>query len=393
MSKQLNIGLFGFGVVGEGIYKVLGETPSLQANIQKICIKHPEKERNAPKDLFTTDANLLLNDQNINVIVELIDDSAAAFQIVSAALRSKKAVVTANKKMIAENFVTLLALQKENEVPLLYEASVCGCIPVIRNLEEYYDNDLLHSFSGIVNGSTNFILTKMNEEGVSYENALLQAQQLGFAESNPDLDVKGKDALNKLTIVLQHAYGILVKNTEILHLGITHLHEYDVQYASEKGYKIKLLANAKRLENNEITAYVLPTFVSPESQLHHIRNEFNGVLIGTKLADEQFLYGKGAGRFPTSSAVLSDISALRYDYRYEYRKSKSAINYSLSTSFVLKVYVSFESEAEIDKTYFEEIAETYISPHRKFLVGYIRLDNLKKTQWLENERISVITFE
>jgi homoserine dehydrogenase len=294
--------------------------------------------------------------------------------------------------MIAEHLEALLLLQQQTGTPMLYEAAACASIPVIRNLEEYYDNDLLHSFSGIVNGSTNFILTKMNEEGVSYENALLQAQQLGFAESNPELDVKGKDASNKLTIVLQHAYGVLVKNTAILHLGITHLHEYDVQYASEKGYKIKLVANAKRLENNEIAAYILPTFVTPESQLHHIRNEFNGVLIGTKLADEQFLYGKGAGRFPTSSAVLSDISALRYDYRYEYRKSKSAINYSLSTSFTLKVYVSFESEAEIDKSYFAEIEETYISQYRKFWVGFMNLENLRKSGWLENERISVIAF-
>src|SRR5947207_2106485 len=143
MDKKLNIGLFGFGTVGEGIYEVLQRTPGLQATIKKICIKHPDKKRNAPAELFTTDYNELLNDESINLIVELIDDADEAFKIVSTALRRKKAVVSANKKMIAENLSTLLNLQKEYNTSFLYEAAVCGSIPIIRNLEEYYDNDLL----------------------------------------------------------------------------------------------------------------------------------------------------------------------------------------------------------------------------------------------------------
>src|SRR6059058_303810 len=189
--KKLTIGLFGFGVVGEGIYQVLQETPSLNAVIKKVCIKHPEKKRNADASLFTTNYNDILNDPEINLVVELIDDADEAYKIVTTAFRNKKSVVSANKKMIAEHLAELIFLQHEHEVSFLYEAAVCGSIPIIRNLEEYYDNDLLQSICSIVNGSTNFILTKIINEGLSYKEALQNAQQLGFAESNPSLDVEG----------------------------------------------------------------------------------------------------------------------------------------------------------------------------------------------------------
>src|SRR6478672_11275195 len=219
-DKVLQIGLFGFGVVGEGIYKVLHQTPSLNALIKKVCIKHAEKERNAPASLFTTSYDEILNDPGIDIVVELIDDAKEAFTIVSTALKNKKSVVSANKKMIAEHLPELLQLQEENDVSFLYEAAVCGSIPIIRNLEEYYDNDLLQSVCGIVNGSTNFILTKIFKEQLDFSEALLLAQQLGFAESDPSLDVLGIDAVNKLSILLVHAYGIVEHPQQILHNGI-----------------------------------------------------------------------------------------------------------------------------------------------------------------------------
>ena len=215
-QKVLKIGLFGFGVVGEGLYKVLQQTPSLKASIEKVCIKNVSKPRNAPASLFTTQKNDLLLDPNINVIVEVIDDSVAAYEIVSTALLQGKAVVSASKKMIADNLPAILALQQKTGLPFLYEAAACASIPVIRNLEEYYDNDLLHSIKAIVNGSTNFILTKMFEDKLSFQAALILAQQLGFAESNPKLDVEGYDALNKWTVLLAHAYGIVEKPENIL---------------------------------------------------------------------------------------------------------------------------------------------------------------------------------
>jgi len=213
VHRKLTIGLFGFGVVGEGLYKILQKTPSLNATIKKVCIKHPDKKRNAPDELFTTDRNVLLNDSEINVIVEVINESEEAFQIVSTALRNGKEVVSASKKMIAEHFAELLQLQKETGLAVLYEASSCASIPIIRNLEEYYDNDLLHSLKAIVNGSTNFILTKMFEEKLEFRDALILAQQLGFAEADPKLDIDGYDALNKWVILLNHAYGIVEYRT------------------------------------------------------------------------------------------------------------------------------------------------------------------------------------
>lgn len=388
--KQLTIGLFGFGVVGEGIYKVLQQTPSLNASIKKICIKHADKKRDADASLFTTNYEEILNDPEINLVVELIDDAAEAYKIVSTALKNKKAVVSANKKLIAEHLPELLQLQKENDVSFLYEAAVCGSIPIIRNLEEYYDNDLLQSICGIVNGSTNYILTKIIDDGLSYHEALQKAQQLGFAESNPSLDVEGIDAANKLTILLAHAYGIITKPNELLYQGITRLHTTDAKFAEEKGYQIKLTAQAFKLSNGKVAAFVLPQFVKPESQLFGVKNEYNGVVIESKLADKQFLYGKGAGRYPTSSAVISDISALSYDYRYEYKKLNRKEKYALSNNYYLKVYVSFNDWSEVNKWDFEQVLEFHSTEERQYLTGLIHVEKLKQASWFGDNSVSVV---
>jgi len=312
MHKQLTIGLFGFGVVGEGLYRVLQQTPSLQAGIKKICIKNQGKKRNAPVSLFTTDRDELLNDPDINVIVEVIDDADAAFVIVSTALQNGKDVVSASKKMIAEHLQELLELQQQTGRSLLYESAACASIPVIRNLEEYYDNDLLHSIKAIVNGSTNFILTKIFEEGLDFKQALLLAQQAGFAESNPTLDVEGYDAVNKWTFLLTHAYGIIEQPGNLLFNGIQNIHATDAVVAAAKKQEIKLVAQAQKLQHGKVVAFVLPQFVNHDDPLSFVKNEYNGVVIESSFADKQFFYGKGAGSFPTASAVLSDISALRY---------------------------------------------------------------------------------
>ncbi len=389
-NNQLVIGLFGFGVVGEGIYEVLRQTSTLNAVIKKICIKHPEKKRNADAHLFTIDAEEILNDESINVIIELINDGDEAYKIVSAALRNKKAVVSANKKMIAENIAALLQLQETYQTPLLYEAAVCGSIPIIRNLEEYYDNDLLQSICGIVNGSTNFILTKIFEEKLSYKQALMLAQQAGFAESQPLLDVEGIDAVNKLTILLLHAYGIVSAPQDLLHKGITQIHKFDSEYAREKGLKIKLTAQLRKLGNGKIAAFVLPQFVTPESQLYTVRNEYNGVVVESAFADKQFLYGKGAGRFPTASAVLSDISALRYDYQYEYRKLHAQELPELTEDYYLRLFVSFDNAADLPTEDFEWIEEFYQNEKRQYIIGAIHVEKLKKAGWLQNKNLSAI---
>jgi homoserine dehydrogenase len=388
--KELTIGLFGFGVVGEGLYKVLEQTPSLKARIKKVCIKNPRKKRHAPASLFTTDKYELLNDPTINVIVEVIDDADAAFQIVSNALKNGKNVVSASKKMIAEHLPELLKLQQQTGQSFLYESAACASIPVIRNLEEYYDNDLLHSIKAIVNGSTNFILTKMFEENLDFKQALIMAQQLGFAESNPKLDVEGYDAVNKWTFLLTHAYGIIEKPEDILFTGIQSVNAGDAVVAREKNQQIRLVAQAKKLQNGKVAAFVLPQFVNHDDHLAFVKNEYNGVVIESGFADKQFFYGKGAGSFPTASAVLSDIAALRYDYRYEYKKLYHHHPHELSNDVYLRTYISFDDWSFVPRSDFEWIEEWHAGEERKYLVGVIAFDKLRKNSWWKENNTSLI---
>ena len=389
-TKPLVLGLFGFGVVGEGLYKVLQKTTSLNATIKKVCIKHPGKKRNAPADLFTTNADLLLNDPGINVIVEMIDDSEAAYRIVTTALKNKKQVVSASKKMIAEHLRELIHLQQEQGVSFLYEASACASIPVIRNLEEYYDNDLLAGFQGVVNGSTNYILTKMFEDGLDYKEALLEAQQLGFAESDPALDVEGIDAVNKLTVLLSHAYGVVTHPSKLLFTGIQNINASDAKVGAEKSFVIKLVAQARKTNDGKVATFVLPQFVKKDNPLYNVRNEYNGVVIKSGFADEQFFYGKGAGSFPTASAVLSDISALRYEYKYEYKKLFYHQPNELTWDFYLKVYVSFEYLKAIPQHQFEWIEEWHSNEDGGYLVGVLHVRHMQESDWWKQKGVSLI---
>ncbi len=388
--KQLTIGLFGFGVVGEGLYKVLQQTPSLKATIKKVCIKNPGKKREAPDALFTTDKDILLNDPEINVIVEVINESDAAYDIVSTALKNGKEVVSASKKMLAEHLPELLGLQCKTGLSVLYEAAACASIPVIRNLEEYYDNDLLHSIKGIVNGSTNFILTKMFEDKLDFQKALLLAQQLGFAESDPVLDVEGFDAVNKWTLLLAHAYGIVANPSQIVFNGIQNIQLSDAVVAAEKHFDIKLVAQAKKLQNGRVAGFVLPQFVRADDPLAFVKNEYNGVVIESSFADKQFFYGKGAGSFPTASAVLSDLSALRYQYKYEYKKLYHHQPNELTTDFYIKVYISFDDLKYIPKEKFEWVEEWHADKDRKYLVGVLPFDELKNNSWWKENNTSLI---
>lgn len=387
--KQLTIGLFGFGVVGEGLYRVLQQTPSLKARIKKICIKDASKKRIAPAELFTTDKDELLFDPEINVIVEVINETEPAFHIVTTALKNGKEVVSASKKMLAEHYPELLALQKSTGLSLLYEAAACASIPVIRNLEEYYDNDLLHGIKAIVNGSTNFILTKIFEDKLEFQEALMLAQQLGFAEADPKLDVEGYDALHKWIILLNHAYGITASPRDLVFSGIQNIQLSDAIVATEKQYAIKLVALARKLKNGKVAAFVLPQFVTQDDQLAFVKNEYNGVVIESGFADKQFFYGKGAGSFPTASAVLSDISALRYDYHYEYKKLYQQPNV-LTDDFYLHVYVSFEDIKYIPKEKFEQIEEWHSQEQRKYLVGILPFSELKNSTWWKENNTSLI---
>jgi homoserine dehydrogenase len=392
-QKNLNIGLFGYGVVGSAVYEVLEHTPSLQAQVSKICIKNPDKPRNLGSEFFTTNRMELLENEAINVIVEMTDDASAAIEIVRESLRRGKAVISANKKMVAENLAELVELQQRYSTPLLYESACCASIPVLRNLEEYYDNDLLHGVEGIINGSTNFILSKIFDEKLSYKDALQQAQSLGFAESDPSLDVEGHDALNKLCLLLAHAYGIVVHPSKLLCHGIHRLNSIDSEVAAAQGAQIKLVARAMKQASGKIAAFVLPQFVKPPHLLHTVRNEYNGVVLTSALADEQFFYGKGAGGFPTASAILADLSALRYDYRYEYKKLLLQEPSVLCEDVRLRVYVSFQDWQMLPVDAFEEIHEYYSGKSFHYRKGVVSLKKLMKNGWWRQQGVSLVLME
>lgn len=375
MSKKLTIGLFGFGVVGQGLHDIIS-TKDLNIEIKKIAIKNPDKERSLEGDLFTTNADEILNDPSINTIIELINDADAAYEIVSRALKSGKNVVSANKKMIAEHLDELVNIQNEHGTSLLYEGSVCGSIPIIRNLEEYYDNELLHSISGIFNGSSNFILSKIANEGLDYAVALKQAQDLGFAEKDPTLDVGGYDPKYKLVIVAAHAYGVIVSPEEVLNIGIQNFSSADLQFAQEHQLKVKLVPTALKLNDKELALYVLPKLVPKSDFLYNVENEYNAVSVKAAFADQQLFYGKGAGGHPTGSAVLSDVAALRYDYRYEYKKMNQLAKLKLQNDYVIPLYIRYINENLINEIHFEYLNEHHKSNDFNYVVGGVKISEL-----------------
>lgn len=367
--------MFGFGVVGQGLYDII-KTKDLNLEIKKFVIKNPDKKRSLPAELFTTDANAILEDPEINTVVELIDDADAAFEITKRALSTGKNVVSANKKMIATHLEELVEIQHQYGTSLLYEGAVCGSIPIIRNLEEYYDNELLHSVSGIFNGSSNYILSKIFNEDQSYDVALKKAQDLGFAETDPTLDVGGFDPKFKLAIVASHAYGLYINPDEILNLGIDTLGDSDIRYAREKDYKIKLIPLAKEVDNHQVVLYVLPKFIKKSNILYNVENEYNGVLVKAAFADEQFFLGKGAGGHPTGSAVLSDITALRYDYRYEYKKHLDAQQVEYTKDYKISVYFRYDDEDVLENINFINISERFYSENHKYVIGTINIQEI-----------------
>ena len=378
MKSKLKIGLFGFGCVGQGLYHVLKNSTGFKADIAKICVKDKNKTRNVNSELITFDKWEILNDPRIDIVVELIDDSNEAFNIVSEALRSGKNVVTANKKMLALHFEELYDLQRKYNVSLLYEGSACGSIPVIRTLEEYFDNEELLNVSGIFNGTTNYILSKTINERLSYDQALQDAQEKGFAESNPVNDVEGFDAKYKAIIVALHAFGLFIPEEEVFHLGITSLSIDDINYANEKELKIKLTPVVQRLKDDQVSAFVIPRFVDREEPLYNVENEFNGVKIVGKFSGQQFLQGKGAGSLPTGAAVLSDISALSYGYSYEYKKLHQQHPAGFTNDVSINIYLRYTKESDLNKLPFEQIREKFTGNNYNYVTGKIKLRTLIK---------------
>ena len=376
--KNINIGLFGFGNVGRGLYDVLRRINSDSVHIKRVCVRHIEKQRDVVAE-FTDNPDDIFNDKDINLIVEVIDDAEAAYDIVKRALKNRIPVVSGNKKMLGHHILELIDLQEQFNTPLLYDASACGSIPVIRNLEEYYDNDLLCSVKGILNGSSNFILSKIFNEYMSYDAALKLAQDLGFAESDPTLDIDGWDSLYKLIIITIHAFGVYVSPDELFTYGISTMNDSDIRFAREKDRRIKLVAHVEKFDDRLIMC-VIPQLISRNKYIYSVEDEFNGVVIKGLFYDKQFMFGRGAGGHPTGSAVLSDITACGYNYRYEYKKRNDSVLPTYTMDHTFRVYFRYKSAEQRNLLHFSKVREQYSSEDYNYIVGDVTIANLKAHQ-------------
>lgn len=319
MDKTLNIGLLGLGVVGSGVVEVLArqqeklrDETGIKIQIVKSLVRVGEdKSQIAQKYGFelVTDIQDIINDPNIDVVVELIGKVHPAKEFITQALENGKHVVTANKDLIAQHGVELNQVAKSHQVSLFYEASVAGGIPILRTMTNNYLADEITNVLGIVNGTTNYMLTKMLTERLSYDEALQKAQELGFAESNPTNDVDGIDAAYKMVILSQFAYGMDVKMSDLSIEGIRQVSAEDVAFAKKAGYEIKLIGRTRKIQD-AIEVSVGPTLVSVNHPLASIKDEYNGVYLESTGINQSMFYGPGAGALPTATSVVSDLLAI-----------------------------------------------------------------------------------
>ena len=377
-EKKIRIGLFGLGTVGSGIVRVISQARNAHAEIARVCVRDISKPRAValPEGALTDNADDIFADTSINLVVEVVDDADAAFAIVSRALEAGIPVVSGSKAMIARHLPELIELQRKTGAALLYDASSCGSIPVIRNLEEYYDNDLLLEVKGILNGSSNYILSRVFDHGETYESALARAQQLGFAESDPTFDIEGFDSLFKLIIITVHALGVYVAPEKIFTYGIPRLSDFDIRYAREKGVKIKLVAQVVKVSDSQFTMFVMPEFVSPSKYIYSVDDEYNGVVIRGECYDRQFMFGKGAGSLPTASSILSDVMARLHDYRYEYKKMSYPDRPEYVTDLPLRVYIRYRTSDIPILLPIIKIHEQYTSESDNYIIADILLSQL-----------------
>ncbi len=314
--KRVNIGLLGCGTVGGGLIDLLRNNRDLVArrsgldlNVRRILVQDPKKERPCKPELITTSPESILDDPEIDIVVELIGGLDPAETLIRKAIRSGKNVVTANKALLARNGRDIFDHALDQEVRVGFEASVCAGIPILRAISSGLVGNRILTLIGIVNGTSNYILTRMTEEKCSFQEALAEAQAHGFAEADPTLDVSGQDAAQKLKLLSELAFGIRLKDNAFPVEGIECIEAEDIRSAAEMGYVIKPLAIAADLDH-ALRLRVQPALLSEKHPLAHIRNEFNSILLRGDAVDEMIFTGKGAGALPTASAVLADIISI-----------------------------------------------------------------------------------
>ena len=313
MSK-LRIGIIGLGTVGSGVYKTLQEMDDIE--IVKIAVKNLNKPRSVevPTSMITDNPYDLVNDHSIDVVVELIGGVKPAWDFISTAIKNGKHIVTANKELLAKKGEELFNLAEEHNRVVLYEAAIAGGIPIIMPIKTILAGNKIRKIHAILNGTTNYILTKMDADGASYEDVLKEAQQLGYAETDPTGDVEGFDAAYKITTLATIAFKKRIKIENVYREGITKVRREDMAKANEFGYKIKLIATATIDENDNADVRVHPMLVSKDSMLAHIDYVKNAIAISGHPIGDIVLSGPGAGEFPTASSVVGDILSIKAEF-------------------------------------------------------------------------------
>ncbi|NLL70779.1 MAG: homoserine dehydrogenase [Epulopiscium sp.] len=309
---MVQIAVLGYGTVGSGVLEVLqtnGESINKRAG-KEIKVKYVLDRREFPGDpvssILVHDIEPILKDPEVKVIVEVMGGVEPAYTFVKRALLDGKSVVTSNKELVAKHGAELLQIAKEKDINFLFEASVGGGIPIIRPLNQSLTADEIYEITGILNGTTNFILTKMKEEGLSFETVLKEAQDLGYAERNPEADVEGHDACRKIAILSSLAFGMHVDYEDIYTEGITKISQADMAYAAKMDREIKLVATSKKQEK-EVWARVSPVLLRMDHPLSTVHGVFNAIFVKGNVIGDVMFYGKGAGKLPTASAVVADI--------------------------------------------------------------------------------------
>lgn len=313
-NKKLRIGIIGLGTVGQGVVKVLSQDiePFCDIEIVGAAVKNLFKKRDVEVKTLTDNIDEIVNNPDIDVIVEVAGGVGVLDALVKA-IKNKKHIVTANKELLARHGAELFDLARDNGVTILYEAAVAGGIPIIMPIKTSLAANDFDSVAGILNGTTNYILTKMEEENLSYEDCLKKAQELGYAETDPTGDVEGYDAMYKIAILANIVFGKRIDINKIYREGITKITAQDIEIADELGYKIKLIAQAKRL-GEALDIRVHPMLVSKNKPISEIKNATNAVLLNGFPVDRVMFTGPGAGEFPTSSSVVGDILSIKAEF-------------------------------------------------------------------------------
>ncbi len=316
--KTLNVGMLGCGVVGSNVARLLQEDSGDFAarsgatlKLAKVAVKNLNAKReNIPAEILTGDANSVVTDPNIDIVIEVMGGIEPARELLLTAIKNGKSIITANKALLALHGAELFEAADKNGVDLYYEAAVGGAIPILRPMRESIVGDHVHRVMGIVNGTTNYILTKMDEEGSAFADVLKEAQALGFAETDPTADIEGHDAAAKAAILAGLAFHTRVSSNDVYCEGISKLTARDVAVAKDMDHVIKLLAIAELTKDNRVSVRVHPTLVPKHHPLAAVRNAFNAVFVEAESAGELMFYGRGAGGAPTASAVLGDLIAV-----------------------------------------------------------------------------------